>query len=242
MKYIYIIGVFLLFSCSNNKDKLTAQQIIDKSIEVSGLDKINKTSLSFKFRDKNYNAVRNNGVFKLNRTFDSIKDEITNTGFKRFINDKQIELSDSLSTVYANSVNSVHYFSVLPYGLNDKAVHKKLLPSVSIKGKDYYKVEITFSKNGGGEDFEDVFIYWINKQTFLVEYLAYSYKTDGGGKRFRDIINEQNIEGIRFVNYNNYKLNNPNLRLVNIDKAYTEKELTKVSEIVLENIKIEFLN
>lgn len=238
MKYIYIIGVFLLFSCSNNKDKLTAQQIVDKSIEVSGLDKINKTSLSFKFRDKNYNAVRNNGVFKLNRTFDSIKDEITNTGFKRFINDKQIELSDSLSTVYANSVNSIHYFSVLPYGLNDKAVHKKLLPSVSIKGKDYYKVEITFSKNGGGEDFEDVFIYWINKQTFLVEYLAYSYKTDGGGKRFRDIINEQNIKGIRFVNYNNYKPKSKEIPLINLDKAFEENQLTKVSEIILEDIQV----
>ncbi|NVJ89985.1 MAG: deoxyribose-phosphate aldolase [Flavobacteriaceae bacterium] len=238
MKYIYIIGVFLLFSCSNNKDKLTAQQIVDKSIEVSGLDKINKTSLSFKFRDKNYNAVRNNGVFKLNRTFDSIKDEITNTGFKRFINDKQIELSDSLSTVYTNSVNSIHYFSVLPYGLNDKAVHKKLLPSVSIKGKDYYKVEITFSKNGGGEDFEDVFIYWINKQTFLVEYLAYSYKTDGGGKRFRDIINEQNIKGIRFVNYNNYKPKSKEIPLINLDKAFEENQLTKVSEIILEDIQV----
>ena len=148
---------------------------------------------------KNILLTENNGNFKLIREFDSIIDGLTNDGFERFINLKKQTLSDADSTKYANSVNSVHYFSVLPFGLNDKAVHKKLLPSSTIKGKEYYKVEVTFSENGGGEDFEDVFIYWIGKQDFLVDYLAYSYHTNGGGKRFR-VLKEAIVKnGIRFV-------------------------------------------
>ena len=130
------------------------------------------------------------------------------------------------------------YFSVLPFGLNDAAVRKKKLPEVSIKGKEYYKIEITFDENEGGEDFEDVFIYWINKQTFLIDYLAYEYHTNGGGKRFRAVTKENLVNGIRFADYDNYKPKNDTLKLKNIDKAFQDNLLLKVSEINLENIAV----
>ena len=152
---------------------------------------------------------------------------------------KLIILPDSLAQNYANSVNSVHYFSVLPYGLNDKAVKKRLLKSSTIKGKEYYKIEISFSEDGGGEDFEDVFIYWIDKENFLIDYLAYSYHTNGGGKRFR-VLKEQCVKnGVRFVDYHNYKPNNKDILLIDLDRAFENNELTKVSEIILKNIEVE---
>jgi hypothetical protein len=151
-------------------------------------------------------------------------------------------VADTMAFKYSNSINSVHYFSVLPFGLNDKAVHKKLLPSLTIKGKEYYKVEVTFSEKGGGEDFEDVFVYWIGKSDFLIDYLAYSYHTNGGGKRFRVLKEQCNINGIRFVDYHNYKTLNANLKLVNLDKAFENSQLKKVSEIVLENITVKLFD
>ena len=204
----------------------------------SGADKVKNSEISFKFRDKEYFAYRENGNFKLIREFDSIIDGLTNDGFERFINLEKQKLSDVDAAKYSNAVNSVHYFSVLPFGLNDKAVHKKQLPSSIIKGKEYYKIEVTFSENGGGEDFEDVFIYWIGKEDFLVDYLAYSYHTNGGGKRFR-VLKEQCVKnGIRFVDFHNYKPLNKELSLIDIDKAFEKNELKKVSEIVLKDIKV----
>lgn len=239
MKYIYIIAFFLLSTCV--KKEFTAQQIIDKSIENSGVNQVANALISFDFRDNSYSAKRKNGLYTLTRTKDSVADILTNGNFTRIINKKKIELSDSVANLYANSVNSVHYFSVLPFGLNDKAVRKKSLPSVTINGQQYYKIKVTFLENGGGEDFEDVFIYWFNKETFFLEFIAYSYKTNGGGMRFREVKEQFTKEGIRFTNYNNYKPKDKSIHLINIDKAFENNQLEKVSEIVLKNIKVNFL-
>jgi hypothetical protein len=145
-------------------------------------------------------------------------------------------------SVYSNAINSVHYFSVLPFGLKDKAVRKKLLKSTTLKGKEYYKIEVTFSEDGGGEDFEDVFIYWIGKEDFLIDYLAYSYHTNGGGKRFRVLKEACLKNGVRFVDYLNYKSLNSSVSLFDIDIQYENNKLKKVSEIILEDIKVKFLN
>ncbi|WP_439131584.1 DUF6503 family protein [Polaribacter sp.] len=238
MRYFYFFSLIVIISCKPAAKKLTAQQIIDQSIIASGAHKVGNSEITFSFRDKQYTAIRKNGKFELIRSFDSIKDVLKNDGFQRFINNKPIELSNSKASAYLNAVNSVHYFSVLPFGLNDKAVRKKLLPSSTIKGREYYKIEITFSEDGGGEDFEDVFIYWIAKSDFLVDYLAYSYHTNGGGKRFRVLKEQCNINEIRFVDYHNYKPKNKEIQLIDLDNAFENNQLEKVSEIVLKDIKV----
>lgn len=235
--------LFLIFaiSCKPSEINLAAQEIIDKTIMYSGADKVANSEISFQFRDKTYFAYRENGEYKLIREFDSIIDGLTNDGFKRFINFKEQELSSEKVTSYSNSVNSVHYFSVLPFGLNDKAVHKKLLPSSIVNTKQYYKIEVTFSEEGGGEDFEDVFIYWIGKENFLIDYMAYSYQTNNGGKRFRVLKEQCSKNGIRFVDYHNYKPINMKVKLIDLDKYFESNQLEKVSEIILKNIEVKIL-
>jgi hypothetical protein len=242
MRYFYLFFIVLILVCKPSKKELTAQEIIDASIVNSGTDKVAKSKITFKFRDKKYSAKRNKGNFSLTRSFDSITDILSNTGFKRFVNQIEIKVADSMVSRYTNSVNSVHYFSALPFGLNDTAVFKKRLPSSTIKGKEYYKIEVTFSEKGGGEDFDDVFIYWIGKEDFLVDYLAYSYHTNGGGKRFRVIKEQCSKNGIRFVDYYNYKPLNKSISLLDIDKAFEKNQLQKISEIILKDIKVDILD
>lgn len=242
MKYFYLFTLLILISCNPQKDKILAKDVIDKTIVYSGANKVINSKISFQFRDKKYNALRKRGSFILSRSFDSIKDVLSNDGFTRYINDKKVVLSDKNASSYANSVNSVHYFSVLPFGLQDNAVKKRLLPSSSIKGKKYFKIEITFSEEGGGEDHEDVFIYWIGKEDYLIDYLAYSYKTNGGGMRFRELKEQCIVNGVRFVDYHNYKPINKNIELIDIDKAYENNQLKKVSEIVLKDINVKLLD
>ena len=141
---------------------------------------------------------------------------------------------------FSESVNSVHYFSILPYGLNDRAVQKKLLGEVKIKGDNYYKIEITFSKENGGVDYDDIFIYWIKKQNFKIGFVAYKYNTNGGGMRFREVRKEHLISGISLVDYNNYKPKNSFVKLNDLDRIFQKDELEKISEIKLEDIKIIF--
>ena len=246
MRYLAVLLLLCLMACKPSEQKLTAQEIIDKTILFSGADKVANSKITFKFRENSYIATRKKGIFKLFRTYkkDSliIKDVLKNNGYERSINAKLVNVADSMIAKYRNSINSVHYFSVLPFGLNAAAVNKKLLKSATLKGKEYYKIEVTFSKEGGGDDFDDVFIYWIGKEDFLVDYLAYSYHTNGGGKRFR-VLKEQCIKnGIRFVDYHNYKPLNESVSLADVDQAFESNGLIKVSEIILKDIEVALLD
>jgi hypothetical protein len=244
MKLSAFLLLLLILACNPKKIELTAVEIIEKSMRYSGAEKVANAKIKFVFRDKEYAAVRKNGAFELSRhylTKDSlnVREILSNSGYQRFINNKRVVISNSLSNNFSNSVNSVHYFSVLPFGLNDAAVQKKRLKSVRIKGKEYYKIEVSFYENGGGEDFDDVFIYWIGKESFLIDYLAYSYHTNGGGMRFREVKDRSINSGIRFVNYNNYEPVVSGILLKDIDSAYENAGLKKVSEINLEMIEVQ---
>lgn len=243
-KTILIISALtLLFSCTTKQKEINPQTLVDKSIVVSGGDKIKKSIIEFDFRNKHYKATRNDGQFELERHFkDStniIRDALSNNGFVRYVNDVVLKVADSMIPKYSASVNSVHYFSVLPFGLNDAAVNKHYIGKVNVKEKLFHKIKITFNKEGGGEDFEDVFVYWIDAKTYKTQYIAYSYNENHGkGLRFREAYNERYVGGIRFVDYNNFKPKANTVSVKNLDSLFEKNELKLVSKIDLENIAV----
>lgn len=242
MKHQILFGLFfVLIACDTKKD---AQAIIDESIAIAGGQHINKKDIEFVFRDKEYGAKHNDGLFEYVRLFkDSIgliRDELDNDGFTREVNGKMTTIPDSMAAKYKNSVNSVIYFALLPYGLNDPAVNKTHVGEIEIDGQAYDKIKITFDQQGGGKDYKDEFIYWINKTSKKVDYLAYSYHTEGGGMRFRKAYNERYVGNIRFVDYINYQPTHE-VDLVQIDSAFIDSKLSELSRIELENIKVNTL-
>ncbi|MEP5256424.1 MAG: DUF6503 family protein [Winogradskyella arenosi] len=258
--YFFLAALIFILGCKNDnaetntvrstetfESALTANQIIDKAIDVAGGERFKKSSLKFEFRDVYYQALRKNHEFLLVRLkvegTDSIFDMLSNVGYERYKNDAFVQLEDSIAKNYEASVNSVHYFSVLPYGLNDNAVNKTLLGIETIKDKAYYKIKVTFNQNGGGEDFEDEFIYWIHTDSFKVDYLAYSYEEESGrGQRFREAYNERYRGGLRFVDYNNFKTDDDVLKLEDLGKAFEANTLKLLSKIELENVTVELVN
>ncbi|NER17588.1 DUF6503 family protein [Spongiivirga citrea] len=239
---ILVIYSLILVSCKEDIKTPDVQSIVDSSISASGGDVYRNSIVSFKFRGKAYKAVRSNNRYVLNRFFaDSLGgfcDELTNDGFSRYINQEYYPLADSLSDKYRQSVNSVHYFAMLPYGLNDRAVNKKYEGTTTIKNQRYERIKVSFNAEGGGDDFDDVFIYWINKETKFVDYLAYEYHTDGGGKRFREAFNPRLVNGIRFVDYNNLKPIDKERPLDSLEIDFKKGELKLLSKIELEEIEV----
>jgi len=225
-KLILLLLIEVLFSCSTKITPPSAQQIIDKSIQVAGGHFYENSEVTFVFRDKKYVSIQNENekTYKRITFLDSLKvtDIKTPNGFERYLNDNLVKISDSLALRYSNSINSVHYFSRLPFGLNDRAVNKKFLGETEIAKKKYYKVRVTFDQEEGGDDFEDVYLYWFNKDSFKPDYLAYEFHTDGGGMRFRKAYNERFVNGIRFVDYENYK---------GVPTAFDFKKILSVSSI-----------
>jgi len=239
--YLLILGT-LVVSCKA-ETSLSAQNIVDKTIEISGGEKYLNAEIDFDFRDKHYRSVREKGKFQYEREFkDSlgmIKDVLNNNGFQRFINNDVANIPDSMAVKYTSSVNSVHYFALLPFGLNDVAVNKSNLGDVTINDRLYHKIKVWFNQEDGGEDFEDVFIYWIDSETFNADYIAYSYiESDGIGIRFREAYNERIVNGLRFVDYNNYKSEDASMNLLGLDTAFEAGNLKLLSKIELENIMV----
>jgi len=177
-----------------------ADAIINSAIEAHGGDLYDKANYAFVFRNKEYRFANNKGEYTYSVKNKNTFDVTENGNFKRAINGNQIALSEKDSNKYKNSLNSVIYFATLPHKLKDNSVNKKYIEEIVIKGLHYDAIEITFNEEGGGEDHEDVFYYWVNQSTKKIDYLAYSYKVNKGGVRFRSANKLEELSRIKTEN------------------------------------------
>ena len=184
--------------------------VLNKAFDFHGAELHSKSATTFRFRETDYKNVQLNGRYQMERTFtDSVgqltRDVVNNDGFTRYINGAVAEVTDDKAAAYTESVNSVIYFTRLPYGLKDNAVIYEDYGTDTIKGVPHQQLGVQFRQEGGGVDFEDSFVYWFATDTGKLNYLAYRFKTNEGGIRFREAINNKRIEGILFQDYINYK-------------------------------------
>jgi len=241
MKYLTLLTL-LFFACSPEKP-LDASGIIAEAIKAHGLDQITNKKIDFDFRDKHYSVLRENDKYTYTRSFQDslgyVEDILVNSSeFTRLVDGTELQTDSVWTGKYSSSVNSVLYFIQLPLTLTDPAAMKNYKGISKIRGKEYHLIEIRFTEEDGGEDFEDVFLYWFDATTFSMDYLAYSYITDGGGVRFREAFNKSEVGGVVFQDYINYK---PEEKLTPIEEMSTlfEKgELIELSRIENINIKV----
>ena len=85
-------------------------------------------------------------------------------------------------------------------------------------------------------------MYWVDKKDFTVDYLAYKYAVNGGGIRFRKAYNERGIEGIRFVDYKNYKPETLDVSLQDLDTLFENDKLELLSIIENTEVTVKLLN
>ncbi|MEM9686700.1 MAG: DUF6503 family protein, partial [Bacteroidota bacterium] len=71
-----------------------------------------------------------------------------------------------------------------------------------------------------------------------MDYLAYEFHVNGGGLRFREAYNIRTVNGIRFVDYNNFKPKTKNTNIYDLDNSFENGELELLSEIILEDVEV----
>ena len=244
MKYFYAFFILIIaFGCTQ---ELTVEEIIDSSIEAYGGQKVYNSNIEFDFRKKHYLARYHNNKYQLQRTFSDSTgqyiDLLTNDGFSRRHNDSLVVLDDKWKGKYSRSINSVIYFFRIPFILKDGAVKPELIGSAIINEQNYYKLRVSFSEEGGGDDFDDSFIYWINQDNYYIDYFAYSYSTDGGGKRFREAINPRTVNGLYTVDYINYKPMDMDVEIESYDQYFLDGGMKELSRIENKNVSVEYLD
>ena len=109
-----------------------------------------------------------------------------------------------------------------------------------IDGVTYDRLEITFRQQGGGPDYRDRFLYWVNRDTDLIDYFAYYYLTDETGSRLRKVVNHRNVRGFVAVDHLNFAAKSDTLgqRVELYEQLIEADELELVSEVKHQNVTI----
>lgn len=256
MKYRYLIliilSIQLIQSCQQKKKstletETTTKQtntkvetILEKTLKAHGDSLYITADYLFEFRGNTYQFKNTKDTviyIKTIKNGNSVQmDQLKNGKFSRVIDGQEVKLDSKAISSATGSLNSVLYFATLPHKLTDAAVIKTYIGETTIRDNNYDLLKITFKQEGGGEDFDDVFMYWIHQDSHTIDYLAYSYHVNKGGIRFRSAYNRRNIEGILFQDYVNYKadLNTP---LESLGKLYEDGKLEEMSKIETESVR-----
>lgn len=248
LTYLFIFLVFAACTHADNTDNAQTN-----SPELTKLDTIlldmyrahgELGNYRFSFRDNKYSFQFGEDSYCYTKTVqnDSVlrQDTLTNNGFVRYENNIQVDLTTEEQSKYSESLNSVIYFVCLPLKLQDPATNKQYLGEGAIKSESYHIIQVYFDEEGGGEDHDDVFCYWVNENTSQVDYLAYQYATDGGGVRFRTAYNSRMVGTMRFQDYVNYEAP-VGTDLIDLPILFALDSLKELSLIVTEDIA-EFSN
>lgn len=219
--------------------------LIDDAIAAHGGARFDNVQLRFEFRDRTYFLHNQTGRFRYERTFrDSlgqVRDVLDNDGFRREVEGRPVPLSPADSQKYANSLNSVAWFALLPYPLKAPAVKPRYLGERTIRGETYHEVEVTFDPNGGGVDYQDRFVFWFHHSRRTMDYLAYRFHTDGGGTRFREAVNVRRQQGLRIADYRNYTVADTDMPLERYPERLEAGSLELVSVVAKENLQVTML-
>ncbi|MFK7969401.1 MAG: DUF6503 family protein [Bacteroidia bacterium] len=222
------------------KEITKADIVLNQAFEAHGGEAYNSAHYEFVFRKKQYTFHNSGSDFRYtverSEKGNSVVDILDQNGFQRLVDGKPDTLSEKKIAGYTGSVNSVIYFVTLPHKLLDPAVNLRHQGRAAIAGKDYDVLEVYFDEEGGGTDHDDEFYYWINSETHLIDYLAYSYRVNGGGVRFRSAYNPRTVDGIVFQDYVNYKAP-VGTHLAELPGLFEEDKLEKLSLIETEDVR-----
>lgn len=228
----------LLTACQSGPD---ARRIIADAIDAHGGTRYQNVRIEFDFRQFHLNLEHRDGRFRYERTHrDSagtvIQEILTNDDFARSLNGQRQTLDSAARSKWSNAVNAMAYFALLPAKLADPAVQPEYLGETTIDGQTYDKIRVTFSQEGGGKDYEDVFFYWFNRRTHTMDFLSYSE----GGARFRKAINPQTVGGIRMQDYINYTTmpGDTSTNVGDFDRKYAAGQLRELSRIEQKAVRV----
>lgn len=242
--------LFCVGGCQAPDAPPSAATIIDSAIVAHGGPVLKEAVVTFQFRGNRYVLRHDEGRFHYRRTYTdsldrTVTEGITNDSIYRRINGQTVSLSPSERRSVETTVNSVSYFVLLPEPLGDSAVQPTYSGRDTIDGVPYHRVKVTFRREGGGRDWQDVFMYWFRTDTYAMDYLAYAYglgPSEEPGTRFREAYNVRYIHGVRFADYSNYTADTLSAdRLAQYPDLWVRDAVRLVSSVEIDSVEVRSL-
>ena len=206
------VALFGAGGCQAPEPVPSATAIVDSARAAHGDSVLDQAVMTFTFRGDAYRLRHDDGRGHYRRSYTdslgrSVTDGLTSNTVYRVVEGDTVSLSASERDDVETTVNSVAYFALLPEPLGDPAVQPAYSGRDTIAGVPYHRIRVTFRREGGGKDWQDVFLYWFRTDTYAMDYLAYAYGQGPGeeaGTRFRKADNVRRIRGVRVADYDNY--------------------------------------
>ncbi len=237
----------LIAACTPDSPAPPAEAIIEQALAAHGSAALNPAVVTFDFRDAHFRIRHAGGRYHYQRTYrDSlgraVREVLSNDSLYRAVDGERVTLTEDERRSVESAVNSVTYFALLPYFLQDAAVQPDYLGVDTVAGAPYDQVRVTFRQEGGGRDWQDVFMYWFDPSDHTMEYLAYAYgfgPDEAYGTRFREAYNARTVEDIRFADYRNYTTVGDTLRdLTRYPALMAQDSLELVSRVELDSVRV----
>lgn len=237
-----IFFTLALSACSSASPD--AQAIVDGALEAAGASNIDGSVITFDFRGKHFTVTHDGGRYRYERDYTdstgTVHEVLSNDQLYREINGHSTQLSAEADDIMEEDINSVVYFALLPYRLNDRAVQKRALGTSVVHGQLYDMIEVTFRQDGGGKDYQDRFVYWFHHERCTMDFLAYYYHSGEMGSRFRQAIHPRTVGGIRFADYLNFDADTLGLNdIEHYGSLFDAGALETVSIVTLDHIKVQ---
>jgi hypothetical protein len=255
VRQIRILGAFLaagvlliVGGCSApDTSPPAAAAVIDSARAAHGASVLSQAEVTFDFRGDAYRLRQNQGRFHYRRAYTdslsrSVVDGLTNDGLYRVVAGDTVSLTSAEQSTVETTVNSVAYFTLLPAPLGDPAVQPTYGGRDTIGGTTYHRVRVTFQQESGGQDWQDIFLYWFRTDTYAMDYLAYAYgqgPDEEAGTRFREAYNVRRLNGVRMADYRNYTADT--LTADEMDRyldLLQDDALTLVSTIEIDSVQV----
>jgi len=253
-KYFFslLIGVSLLSCNQNNKgvksQDTRAKEILLNSIKAYNSDSFYNSTIQFNTKDLEYKLYRKSNIadFEVVRKLDTVTYKATyNNGTRAyFVNNIEQEQTSAAMKFIDIKLEGLCYLFSIPHEFNQNHVQLKKLEDVIIKNKNYNVIHVSFTRISE-EDPDDVFILYINPDTFYIDYLAEKYHfTAVNRPLFKVAHNFRTIEGITFVDYYvlDPKKEDRDTDLEVIYKLYNANNLNELQSLIFENIQVEINN
>jgi hypothetical protein len=245
-------ALLLLSACQPSGDggagPPSARAVVDSAIAAHGGDVLDRAVVTFDFRGDEYRLRHDEGRFHYRRMYtdsleQTVTEGLTNDGVYRVVEGDTVSLSDEERGAVKTTVNSVSYFALLPYPLQDPAVQPEYRGRDTLDGVPYHRIRVTFQKEDGGQDWQDVFMYWFHTDTHAMDYLSYAFglapnDTDTG-TRFRQAYNVRRINGVRVADYLNYTADTlATDRMHLYPSLWVNDALERVSRVEIDSVQV----
>ncbi len=229
-----------------------ALALIDRAQTHHGSALLDRAEMRFSFRGTPFVVWRDGGDFRYTRTTTdslgrTVEDVLDNDGLARRVDGTEQALDIDQAASIRESVNSVVYFATLPASLTDPAVRARLLTPDRVDGEDYDRVEVTFAQDGGGKDHQDRYVYWLRQSDGEIGHFAYSYLETPGdtaraatGTRFRVPTRNRRVGGVLVQDWRNLSADSLD-RIERFGDAYDNRQTFEVSEVALDDVRVERL-